>query len=437
MEKQSNRKRINLINVLSDALIVFLSYIFAMYLRFTALGGDITVDPMQPKLLIAVAILALLMSVCYLAYKSSYVTVILVNAIGTLLIMALFFVYRLTDFSRLSLVLFWIVSSALVIAKHALGHKIISSYYGKHRIIVVGSKAAADCYVADTENEICGFVSPAEEAGCLGCIENLNEIVENSKADEIVISLAPEHAQYVKTAIEIADREGIYLSMVPFYSEYIPAHPEIESFGKTKVINLRATPLDNIINASVKRLGDIIGSLLLIILTSPLMLICAIGVKLSSPGPVFFKQERVGKDRQNFNMFKFRSMRVNTEENTAWSKDSDPRRTKFGSFIRKYSLDELPQFFNVLSGNMSLVGPRPEIPFYVHQFKETVPLYLVRQQVRPGITGWAQVNGFRGDTSIETRVEYDIWYIENWSLALDIKILFSTVFGGKFKNNEK
>ncbi len=136
-------------------------------------------------------------------------------------------------------------------------------------------------------------------------------------------------------------------------------------------------------------------------------------------------------------MLKFRSMRVNTEENTAWSTNIDPRKTKFGSFIRKYSIDELPQLFNVLKGDMSLVGPRPEIPFYVRRFKESVPLYLVRQQVRPGMTGWAQVHGLRGDTSIEERVKYDIWYIENWSLLVDLRILFMTVFRGAFKNDEK
>ena len=135
-------------------------------------------------------------------------------------------------------------------------------------------------------------------------------------------------------------------------------------------------------------------------------------------------------------MYKFRSMRVNDTENSAWSTNSDPRKTKFGSFIRKYSIDELPQLFNVLKGDMSLVGPRPEIPFYVRQFKEEVPLYLVRQQVRPGMTGWAQVHGLRGDTSIEKRVEYDIWYIENWSIWLDIRILFMTAFGG-MKNSEQ
>ena len=134
-------------------------------------------------------------------------------------------------------------------------------------------------------------------------------------------------------------------------------------------------------------------------------------------------------------MIKFRSMRTDIDH-SGWSTQDDPRKTKFGSFIRKYSIDELPQFFNVFIGQMSMIGPRPEIPKFVYQFKEEIPLYLVRQQVRPGITGWAQVNGLRGDTSISDRVLYDIWYIENWSLGLDIKILFKTAFGG-FMNEEK
>lgn len=165
-------------------------------------------------------------------------------------------------------------------------------------------------------------------------------------------------------------------------------------------------------------------------------LIIAVGVKLSSPGPVFFKQERVGRDNKTFKMLKFRSMRVNDESDTAWSKDEDPRRTKFGSFIRRFSIDEMPQFFNVLKGDMSIIGPRPEIPYYVEQFRERVPRYMLRHQVRPGISGWAQIHGFRGDTPIDGRVEYDLWYIEHWSLWLDVRIFFRTIFGG-FINNEK
>ena len=181
---------------------------------------------------------------------------------------------------------------------------------------------------------------------------------------------------------------------------------------------------------------DVVGSLVLIVLTSPIMLGVAIGVKLSSPGPIIFKQERVGLNKRPFMMYKFRSMRVNAAEDSAWSTNSDPRKTRFGSIIRKFSLDELPQVFNVLKGDMSLVGPRPEIPFHVEHFKEEIPRYLVRQQVRPGLTGWAQINGLRGDTDIAERIRYDIWYIENWTVALDIKILFRTVFGGKMVNDE-
>lgn len=163
------------------------------------------------------------------------------------------------------------------------------------------------------------------------------------------------------------------------------------------------------------------------------MLLVAIGVKLSGSGSVIFRQERVGRNKKPFTMHKFRSMRDNTAHD-AWTVKNDARRTGFGRFIRKYSLDELPKLFDVLVGHMSLVGPRPELPRYVRQFKEDVPLYLVRQQVRPGMTGWAQVHGLRGDTSIEKRVEYDIWYIENWSLGLDIRILLKTAFGGMINN---
>ncbi len=166
------------------------------------------------------------------------------------------------------------------------------------------------------------------------------------------------------------------------------------------------------------------------------MLACAVGVKLSSPGPVLFRQERIGKEKRPFYMYKFRSMRVNDRQDTAWSRDRDERKTAFGAFMRKCSLDELPQLWNVFKGDMSLVGPRPEIPHYVEQFRKEVPLYMVKHQVRPGITGWAQVNGLRGDTSIRERVELDVYYIEHWSLWFDIHILLTTVFGGKFINSE-
>ena len=174
-----------------------------------------------------------------------------------------------------------------------------------------------------------------------------------------------------------------------------------------------------------------------IIITSPVMLAIAIGIKLTSPGPIIFKQERVGLNRRHFNMYKFRSMKVSSEKtsDTVWTTENDPRKTKFGSFLRKTSLDELPQFFNVLFGHMSVVGPRPERPFFVDQFKEEIPKYMVKHHVRPGITGWAQSNGLRGDTSIEDRIRHDIFYIENWSLLFDIKIIWKTIWNGFVNKN--
>jgi lipopolysaccharide/colanic/teichoic acid biosynthesis glycosyltransferase len=166
------------------------------------------------------------------------------------------------------------------------------------------------------------------------------------------------------------------------------------------------------------------------------MIITAVIIKFTSNGPIIFKQKRVGLNKNLFVMYKFRSMKINFQEETGWSTDHDPRKSKFGSFIRKFSIDELPQFFNVLKGDMSLVGPRPELPHFVENFKNEIPLYMVKHQVKPGITGLAQVNGYRGDTSIKKRIEFDIHYIENWNILMDMSILFKTAFKG-FKNNEK
>ena len=203
------------------------------------------------------------------------------------------------------------------------------------------------------------------------------------------------------------------------------------------VINIRAVPLQNLFNRIIKRLLDLVGAIFAIILFSPVFIILAIIIKLTSKGPIIFKQERVGLHNKPFIMYKFRSMIVQNDEDEkkAWTTKDDPRTTWIGGIIRKISFDELPQLFNVLFGNMSLVGPRPERQQFVDEFKETIPRYMIKHQVRPGMTGWAQINGLRGDTDIEKRIQYDIWYIENWTLGLDIKILLLTLFFGFVNKN--
>ena len=186
-----------------------------------------------------------------------------------------------------------------------------------------------------------------------------------------------------------------------------------------------------------KRAVDIVGSFIGIIVTSPIMIAAAIAVKVSSKGPVIYKQERIGLNGEPFMMYKFRSMEVQeeTEEKKGWTTRNDPRVTKVGAFLRKFSIDELPQLFNIFVGKMSLVGPRPERPQFVEKFKEQIPRYMVKHQVRPGLTGWAQINGYRGDTSIRMRIDCDLYYIENWTVALDIKILFMTLLTGFVNRN--
>lgn len=203
------------------------------------------------------------------------------------------------------------------------------------------------------------------------------------------------------------------------------------------VIHIRYVPLTDSFNAALKRVIDLFGAVVALILFSPIMLLTAIAIRLTSPGPIIFSQERIGRHNKPFKMYKFRSMELQPpeEEEKEWTVQSDPRITGVGRLIRRMSIDELPQLINVLRGDMSLVGPRPERPFFVEQFKEEIPRYMVKHQVRPGMTGWAQINGYRGDTSIRKRIEHDLYYIENWTVGFDFKILFLTFFKGFINRN--
>ena len=260
--------------------------------------------------------------------------------------------------------------------------------------------------------------------------------IENS-LDEIVIALNLDEYGKLADLVKICEKSGVHTQFVPDYNEIIPSRPYTEDIMGLPVINIRYVPLSNTFNAIVKRAFDILCSSVGLIILSPLLLVICIIIKATSKGPLIFKQERVGFRNETFMMYKFRSMKVQdeAEEKKAWTVKDDPRVTKFGKFIRKTSLDELPQLVNILKGDMSIVGPRPERPFFVEKFKEEIPRYMIKHQVRPGLTGWAQVNGLRGDTSIKKRIEYDLYYIENWTFWFDIKIMFLTIFKGFVNKN--
>jgi Undecaprenyl-phosphate glucose phosphotransferase len=264
----------------------------------------------------------------------------------------------------------------------------------------------------------------------LGKVTDLERKLQAFDIDVVMIALPASDYENLGIILQICERAGVKSQIVPYYYRYIPARAYMDDLNGLPIIDTRHVPLDNFIKALLKRAFDIAFSILAIALTSPIMLFSVLAIRMSSPGPIFYKQTRVGLNRKNFEMYKFRSMVVQpvAQERKQWTRPDDPRRTRWGEIMRKTSIDELPQFFNVLRGDMSVVGPRPERPYFVEQFKEKIPKYMIKHQVRPGITGWAQINGWRGDTSIEKRIEFDLYYIENWTFGLDLKIILLTVF---------
>ena len=271
----------------------------------------------------------------------------------------------------------------------------------------------------------------------IGKTTDLDEILALNTLDEIAITLSINEYGDLERIVAVCEKSGVHTKFIPDYHNFIPTKPFMEDLQGLPVIHIRHVPLTSIMNATMKRGVDIFGAVVALVLFSPFMLLTVIGIKVTSPGPVIFSQERVGLHNKPFKMYKFRSMAVQppTKEKSQWTTPGDPRVTSIGRFIRKTSIDEMPQLFNVLKGDMSLVGPRPERPFFVEKFKEEIPRYMIKHQVRPGMTGWAQVNGYRGDTSITRRIEHDLYYIENWTLGFDFKILFLTFFKGFINKN--
>lgn len=451
----------NQVNRLIDLFIVAFSYVGATSFWLLVVRNDPTNLAMQPNNLFWFSISFALISVFGYQLAKLYDSVrgksfqfdikwvLIVNAITILGGGALLYILRLTDFSRAALALFFVFSSTLVLIKRLLVRAVLSRYrskgYNLKHVVLVGSGALAQKYASTIKSAPqFGYTIDGYIGGCgisdLPCLGEWSDdscaILSNPEIDEVVVALELDQAELLPQIIAATEKYGTKVSIIPHYNDYIPSSTTIQSFGECKLLSLRTTPLDFPTNAMIKRLFDVVSSLVLILLTSPIMLFAAIGTLLSSPGPIIFRQMRVGKNKKLFQMYKFRSMRVNAQERTGWTKNDDPRKTRFGSLMRKTSIDELPQFFNVLKGDMSLIGPRPEVPHFVEQFQETVPLYMLKHLVRPGITGWAQVNGYRGDTSIEERVKHDIWYIEHWSFWLDLRICIRTALGGIF-NKEK
>jgi len=380
--------------------------------------------------------------------KSILIFIFLITFVG--------FILKEWYFSRLMYAYYFSIFSFLILILHLIGdHVFISAHkYDKFckNILVIGAgrmglavfKEAS--YHPEYGMNIVGFLDDNPKGKVLasqviGKIADLPNILKKKKIHQIIIALPLKYEEEIKRIIHAGDYEGIKIKLIPDLYRITKQNFSIGFFGKIPLMEVNQVPLDNVYNKIMKRSFDIVFSLLVLILGSPIFILAAIAVKLSSPGPILFVQERTGYKQKKFFVKKFRSMRKLPKEieDKIQATENDPRKTKVGDFIRKTNIDELPQFINVLKGEMSVVGPRPHMLVHTEEFRNKVDEYMLRHFVKPGITGWAQVNGWRGPTDtllkIEKRVEYDLWYTKNWTFWLDIKIIWLTVFSKQSRLN--
>ena len=468
---KDNQQHFNRLQVVMDAVVVIVSYAFAWWLKFSSGFVDKEIGVLSfefyMRALILIVPLYILLYYAFNLYtpkrvqgrRLEFSNIVLANTVGLLILMAGFFLAlsyseQLKNFSRSMFIYFFMINIVLEEIERLMIRAFLRSIrkngYNQKHILLVGYSKAAEQYIDRIKQNpqwgynIRGILDDNIARGTMykgvkviGSVGNLSYILPENKLDEIAITLGLEEYYKLEKIVAECEKSGVHTKFIPDYGNIIPTRPYTEDLLGLPVINIRYVPLSNTFNALIKRLTDIMGAIICIIIFSPIMLTSAVLVKMTSKGPLIFKQERVGLHNKPFQMYKFRTMYVQTEEEEkkGWTQKNDPRVTSVGRFLRKTSLDEFPQLFNVLKGDMSLVGPRPERPQYVEKFREEIPRYMIKHQVRPGTTGWAQVNGYRGDTSIRKRIEHDLYYIENWTLGLDIKILFLTVFKGFINKN--
>jgi len=374
--------------------------------------------------------------------------------VGLLLAGLAFITKSGADYSRHWMVLWFVSTWCVLVCSRAILRIVLrwmrSSGFNHRHIVIVGTGEQA-MVVADRLRrstwfglEISALFGEHTEKlpdwlrdkKIISDVGELRQYVERKGVDQVWISLPHSEEKTIREVIAALDGSAVGIRYVPDIFEYQLMHHSLSEIAGVPVVNISYSAIDGM-NEVIKAFEDYLLSAALLILASPLMLLIAIIIKVSSPGPVFYRQKRVGWNGVEFTMYKFRSMPVEAEKTSGpvWASEVDKRATGFGSFLRKTSLDELPQLFNVLQGKMSLIGPRPERPHFVEKYKDEVPHYMKKHLVKAGLTGWAQVHGWRGNTCLHTRIEHDLYYIENWSLWLDIKIIVMTIFRGLVHKN--
>ncbi len=447
--------------LLLDWITLSCSWILAYYLRFYI--PVIHVTKGIPPFLTYLTLLVIMLPLWYIVFKafglyrpkrvSSKIAEIVDISKGTtiavLLLISLTFFVRQYEFSRLTFLYFWVICMVALSIERILFRELLRfirrrGYNLRHALIVgTGSlgQNVTDRLRSHPELGIIirGFLS--EEKSQIGnelkgikvldTFENIRNIVVEQKIDMILITLPLSAHEKLKAILDDIGDEMVSIMLIPDLIELATLRGGIGEFEGMPIISLRDTPLYGW-NLVIKRVADLVLSLAIILAVSPLMLVISILVKITSEGPVFYRQERMGLDGKIFSMLKFRTMATQAEKETGpvWAAKDDARKTTIGAFLRRTSMDELPQFFNVLKGEMSIVGPRPERQYFIQQFRDRVPRYMLRHKMKAGITGWAQISGWRGNTSLEKRIEYDLYYIENWSLGFDLGIMWLTIWRG-------
>lgn len=451
-----------LLGVAGDALAFFLGFKLAVWIRFQG-GIFATPDVLPPTEHYFNASIVGPLLFCFIfqalglyarpqlgTFSERIPRLIRGIGIGILLGVVLAYVFQLNPpLSRLTIGISFITISVFVVVFRFVLFRIeILLARGKrvsNRVVIIGTDPVAGRLRNALEHEprlrtaVVAFLRVGHEPPdpsiptdlIKGSVDDLHSLLETGGVSQVILS-SPGNLPHARMAAIILDCEKAMISFnfVPDLFRLLTINMEIQSVDGVPILGTAKWPLDLFWNRLAKRLEDIIGSAIGLILSAPIIAIFAVLVKVTSPGPAFYSQERCGEKGRSFTIYKLRSMRMDAEKKTGpvWAEEGDDRRTVIGSFMRECNIDELPQFWNVLKGDMSLVGPRPERPHFVEQFKEDISRYMWRHFYRPGLTGWAQVNGLRGNTSIHERINYDLYYLENWSLALDFKIIARTFF---------
>ena len=469
IQKKFNKKSqrtefsVPLLNIISDIIAIETSFILAYWLRFyfkplvNTMPFSGPPPPVTGYIILSLMVIPvwLLIFQSRKMYRTKRVVFIFdeffligrLVTFGLVFSFGLIFFYRVFPYSRLVFALIWGISIILITAGRYIVLKYEKTLYNKGKglkdtLIAGNTQTGLDIFNNFYKHKYAGFniVGYVENSGDkkenfldtgnrLGEYTDIVEIVRNYNIETVLVTIPSSEHESLFDLMKACEGENVEFLMVPDFLEVITSSVRVQEIDGIPFLKIKSIPM-NIWNRILKRAFDFSFAFIVLLLTSPLILILAIMVKVTSKGPVFYKQERLSMTGRKFRMIKFRSMVMDAEKNTGavYVKKGDTRYTSIGAFLRKYSLDELPQFLNVLMGEMSIVGPRPERQHFINMFKDKIPKYLDRHRVKCGITGWAQVNGLRGsDSSIEKRIEYDIYYIEHWSVVFDLKIIIKTI----------